>query len=131
MGHIVKVTCPKCSLNKELYLGHGMHDYSIEKIITYLPEDSALKVEQLYRANKIKSFEFNKYLSICSICKQLEETPLLEITLQSGTNMQFSSACAHCKGDITIIRDDFTKNVITCPICREIPLEVRHIGYWD
>lgn len=131
MGHIVKVTCPKCSLNKELRLGHGINDYKLENIITYFPEDTVQQIVLLKKEEKIKFYDFNKCIGICQACKQLSEAPLLEITLHSGNKIQYGATCTYCEANLTIIHDEITKNAITCPYCEKSNLEVNNVGYWD
>lgn len=131
MGDIVKISCPKCSLNKQLNLGQGMFDCNLDRIITYLPEQDALQVGMLQRENRIKSFEFNRYPGICTLCKQLEESPLLVVELHSGARLEYGITCRHCGSELRIIREELKPNSIPCPYCGKSKLTVSRMGYWD
>lgn len=131
MGKIIKISCPKCNLTKELYLGQGMFDYNLEKVLTYLPEEEALQINQMFLNKSIKSFEFKRYLSICPKCKRIEEAPVLALELQSRVKLQYGVTCSHCGANLNTFYNGYKMNDISCPYCGDANLEIHEAGYWD
>lgn len=131
MGYTVKINCPKCSLKQELNLGQGMSDYSLEHVISYLSDSDKQLITTLQNEGQIKLFEFNRYLSICTVCNLIDSTPVLDITLLSDEKMWFKKSCNTCAGNLRILKDSSVIKDIDCPNCNDAKLEISQVGYWD
>ncbi len=124
MGTILRITCPKCGYQAELYTGGGLRDCYPEAALAVAPSDQSL-AEALRRGAR---FQIDRSVTVCSRCRKLFAMPYVTYWPDGEESRHTAAACPDCNNLLT--RLSAASKSVSCPMCGQT-LPLTQSGHWD
>ena len=124
MGTILRITCPKCGYQAELYTGGGLRDCDPEAALAVAPSDQSL-AEALRRGAR---FQIDRSVTVCSRCRKLFAMPYVTYWPDGEESRHTAAACPDCNNLLT--RLSAASKSVSCPMCGQT-LPLTQSGHWD
>lgn len=129
MGDIINITCSTCGYDLVFYVGNGFLDHHIDHILCNFSKKEARNIRLWLKNNQLKSFKYNKFLSLCKTCLNYKAIPVLILISDDGEQMVFGLHCDRCH-DLLEFIDPYSEEQHTCKNCGG-EVDFKNVGTWD
>ncbi len=121
MGTIMKAECVYCGFEKELFIGGGKMDCSIDSIMDALSENEQKELAEVMQLGATR-ISIDRKPCTCVSCGEIYAVPIVSYTINGDKNT-ICGVCPACeKKEYTTLR--------LCPECKK-ELAVSETGLWD
>lgn len=126
MGKIIRLHCPQCGYEKELFVGGGMLDCELKTILNVLPEEGKrmLAAAANYGANQ---FSVTRKFCVCDSCGTIYALPVVSYNMK-GICQEIYGVCPNCGAEGNTRWNE--NQVPPCPDCGG-EMTQRETGHWD
>ena len=97
MGYIVNVKCKKCNIDKDVFLGQGMYDMGLERVLGYCDKCEKYDVFTV-NFDLSKDGELIKTISKCDCGNE----PKVVLNTENYDSSKGNIECAKCGGTLTL-----------------------------
>ena len=126
MGYSLELSCPECGYERQLRLGQGMRDCTLEVVLPNFSEDTQSQIKKML-SSKFDFWNYERRMVRCPKCKEYQSIPVMEISL-GKTKKTIVDNCP-C-GETIVGEAIFVEQASKCPRCKG-HLTCKTVEYWD
>ena len=135
MGSGYEIICKKCSYARDVRVGVGMVQFSLEELITWQSKTEQIKIREIIsgKKNLIDEGEGESVFQ-CSKCFGIANKWHINLMENNKTIYETRIVCYKCKIDMKLLPCDEEENTITgikCSKCKSDDVIVRNNMMWD